>query len=159
MREVFRNYTDVLTTNIPEADKKYFDRDMSREPMYKQRANGGNETTGDLRNEIKLDQVTKKYLSDIYQIPINTIPRPTNAAWMVWKNYPSGGAWQTWRPGYIWPIVERAMTKSSVSDDVFIVSNAFNVRSLSVWSNGALVSVELAMPYFGYINKFLAPNR
>ncbi|VDI16945.1 Hypothetical predicted protein [Mytilus galloprovincialis] len=34
--EIFRNYTDVLTTNIPEADKKYFVKDRSEVLMYKQ---------------------------------------------------------------------------------------------------------------------------
>ncbi|CAG2257561.1 unnamed protein product [Mytilus edulis] len=147
-RQIYDFGTSTLNPPKSVLQAMYTDKDISYWEELFNRANG-NKTTGDLRNEIELDQVTRKYLSEIYQIPINTIPRPTNAVWMVWKNYPYGGAWQTWRPGYILPIVERAMTKPSVSDDVFVVSNAFNVRSLSVWSNGALESVELAMPYFG----------
>ncbi|XP_063438702.1 aplysianin-A-like [Mytilus trossulus] len=147
-RQIYDFGTSTLNPPKSVLQATYTDTDISYWEELFNRANG-NETTGDVRNEIELDQVTRKYLSEIYQIPINTIPRPTNAAWIVWKNYPYGGAWQTWRPGYILPIVERAMTKPSVSDDVFVVSNAFNVRSLSIWSNGALESVELAMPYFG----------
>ncbi|CAC5422906.1 unnamed protein product [Mytilus coruscus] len=94
-------------------------------------------------------QVTHKYLADIYKLPVRNIPPPTKAAAYLWKNYPYGGAWQIWMPGYIWPTVEREMTKPSVNDEVYVVSNAFNARSFSFWSNAALQSVELAMPYFG----------
>ncbi|CAC5422902.1 unnamed protein product [Mytilus coruscus] len=94
-------------------------------------------------------QVTHKYLADIYKLPVRNIPAPTKAAAYLWKNYPYGGAWQIWMPGYIWPTVEREMTKPSVNDEVYVVSNAFNARSFSVWSNAALQAVELAMPYFG----------
>ncbi|XP_063438700.1 L-amino-acid oxidase-like [Mytilus trossulus] len=144
-RKTYDFGTSILNSPKSVLQAMYADTSLSYWEELLNRANG-NETSG---NGTELDQVIKKYMSDIYTIPINTIPRPTNAAWMVWKNYPYGGAWQTWRPGYILPIVERAMTKPSVSDDVFVVSNAFNVRSFSYWSNGALQSVELAMPYFG----------
>ena len=93
--------------------------------------------------------ITNKYLSYIYQLPLNVIPQPTNGVISLWHAYPYGGAWQVWMPGYIWHEVEKQMTKPSKDDDVFLVFNAFNSRSFSYWTNGALQAVELAMPYFG----------
>ncbi|XP_076081370.1 L-amino-acid oxidase-like [Mytilus galloprovincialis] len=101
----------------------------------------------------EFEQVAHKYLAEIYKIPVENIPQPTKAAAYLWENYPYGGAWQIWMPGYIWPSVERQMTKPSPNDDVFVVSNAFNARSFSYWSNAALQAVELAMPYFGLKQK------
>ncbi|CAC5422907.1 unnamed protein product [Mytilus coruscus] len=148
LRQTYDFGTSILNPSKSVLQAMYTDTDV---PYWEELFNRayGNETSGDFVNGKELDQVTKKYLSDIYKIPIRTIPRPTNATVIVWKNYPYGGAWQTWMPGYIWPTVERQMTKPSVSDDVFVVSNAFNSRSFSYWGNGALQAVELAMPYFG----------
>ncbi|XP_052083730.1 aplysianin-A-like [Mytilus californianus] len=148
LRQTYDFGTSILNPSKSVLQAMYTDTDVSYWEELFNRAYG-NETSGDFVNGKELDEVTKRYLSDIYKIPIRTIPRPTNAAVIVWKNYPYGGAWQTWMPGYIWPTVERQMTKPSLSDDVFVVSNAFNSRSFSDWGNGALQAVELAMPYFG----------
>ncbi|XP_071145582.1 aplysianin-A-like [Mytilus edulis] len=98
-------------------------------------------------------KVTNKYLSAIYRLPLTDIPPPINGIISYWHNYPYGGAWQLWMPGYIWPEVERQMTKPSKKDDVFVAVNAFSSRSLSYDSNSALQVVELVMPYFGLKSK------
>ncbi|VDI77400.1 Hypothetical predicted protein [Mytilus galloprovincialis] len=92
-------------------------------------------------------KVTNKYLSAIYRLPLSDIPPPINGIIGYWQNYPYGGAWQLWMPGYIWPEVEKQMTKPSKNDDVCVAVNAFSSRSS--FSNSALQVVELVMPYFG----------
>ncbi|CAC5407339.1 unnamed protein product [Mytilus coruscus] len=117
----------------------------------------GDVSDGDIAFSIgkEMLNITNKYLSYIYQLPLNAIPQPINGVVSLWHAYPYGGAWQIWMPGYIWPEVEKQMTKPSKDDDVFVVTNAFNSRSFSYWTNGALQSVELAMPYFGLQSKVL----
>lgn len=36
-REMYKNYTDVLTTNVPEDVKHYYIKDVDGIDMYKQR--------------------------------------------------------------------------------------------------------------------------
>ncbi|XP_071147345.1 aplysianin-A-like [Mytilus edulis] len=107
-KEMFKNYTDVLTTTVPEYAKRF-------------------------------------QIKDDYKCTSKDIPPPINGIISYWQNYPYGGAWQLWMPGYIWPEVERQMTKPSKKDDVFVAVNAFSYRSS--FSNSALQVVELVMPY------------
>ncbi|VDI40136.1 Hypothetical predicted protein [Mytilus galloprovincialis] len=117
----------------------------------------GDVTDGDIAFPMgkEMVHITNKYLSHICKLPLNAIPQPISGVISLWDNYPYGGAWQEWMPGYIWTDVEQQMTKPSKEDDVFVVSNAFNSRSFSYWTDGALQAVELAMPYFGLKSKAL----
>ncbi|XP_052085266.1 L-amino-acid oxidase-like [Mytilus californianus] len=147
LRQTYDFGTSKLNPPKSVLQAMYMDSDV---PYWEELFDRGylNETIGDfILMGKEFVQVINKYLASIYKLPVKNIP--THAAAYLWKNYPFGGAWQTWMPGYVWPTVERQMTKPSTNDDVFVVSNAFNSRSLSLWSNGALQSVELAMPYFG----------
>ncbi|VDI70147.1 Hypothetical predicted protein [Mytilus galloprovincialis] len=79
----FRQTYDFGTSSLnhpkSELQAMYTVKDISYWEELFNRANG-NETTGNFENAIELDQATKKYLSDIYKIPIRTISRPTNSA-------------------------------------------------------------------------------
>ncbi|XP_063418379.1 aplysianin-A-like [Mytilus trossulus] len=126
----------------------YTDVDMSYWNELIQREHGNINNRDEVFSVGKeIVKVTNKYLSAIYRLPLSDIPPPINGIFGYWQNYPYGGAWQLWMPGYIWPEVEKQMTKLSKNDDVFVAVNAFSSRSS--FSNSALQVVELVMPYFG----------
>jgi hypothetical protein len=118
-----------------------------------------NITDGDIAFTIGKETVliTHKYLSALYIIEFRTIPQHTGRILAIWRNYPYGGAWQKWMPGYFWPHVEHATVKPSRTDNIFVVCNAFNSRTPPYWSESALQSVERVMPYFGLRKIVLQP--
>ncbi|XP_063447763.1 aplysianin-A-like [Mytilus trossulus] len=86
-----------------------------------------------------------KYLSEIYQIPLKHIPYPVDGIIVFWKNYPWGGDWNFWKPGYIWNEVEKQMIQPSKYDDIYIANNAFNSGTIPIWSQAALEIVECVL--------------
>lgn len=112
-------------------------------------------TDGDIIFPIgkEIIQMTNKYLSEIFKIPVKDIPHPKHGVLCIWKSYPYGGADQAFMPGYIYTDIDKEMVKPSNKDDIYTACNAFNARSWSWWSNSALQSVELIMPYFGLQSK------
>ena len=93
----------------------------------------------------KVIDALHRYLADLHDIPLTSIPAPLTGVMSLWDKYPIGGAWSVWMPGFIWRDVQTRMVKPSDNDEIYTAINAFAPGEGSGWSETALESVELVL--------------
>jgi len=83
-----------------------------------------------------------RFVAELFNISVATVPKPIGGAISMWDEFPFGGGWQVWLPGFDWTKVGKKMIKPSDSDDVFVATNGFSGSHGSAWAEFALEQAD-----------------
>ncbi|XP_046352980.1 L-amino-acid oxidase-like [Haliotis rufescens] len=128
----------------------YKDNDIS---YWKQLSKLGKPIRGTIKTPYavttKMVAHIKRHLAEIFGLETRQIPDPISGALSVWDDYPFGGGYNMWLPGYDWDDVRKTMTRPSSKDHVYTVGSVFAFHDSQAWIEGALArSDELVDEYF-----------
>ncbi|XP_052767826.1 aplysianin-A-like [Mya arenaria] len=132
-----RSSTSVLAAAYGDMDIVKFWREVQSRGPFMNCLNG-NDTCP---SEAAVKHVTN-FLAEIFQIPLESIPTPVDGAISIWDQFPFGGGWHVWMPGYNWDDVRRDVLQPSPTDHVYFATGSYAPGETDSWSNNALETVE-----------------
>ncbi|WAR18525.1 APLY-like protein [Mya arenaria] len=129
--------TSVLAAAYGDMDIVKFWREVQSRGPFMNCLNGN----GTCPSEAAVKHVTN-FLAEIFQIPLESIPAPVDGAISIWDQFPFGGGWHVWMPGYNWDDVWRDVIQPSPTDHVYFATGSYAPGETDSWSNNALETVE-----------------